>query len=64
MEQYFKRVSDSEWIETVDGVYYARFILKEQKDDYVVLFKVDSGIYVYLFNSHSPTLGKYGKWIV
>jgi len=62
VEHYFKRVSDTEWIETKNGIYWARFVFVKQNDDYVELFKVDGSFYLHLFANYS-SLGLLGKWV-
>jgi len=63
VEHYFKRVSDTEWIETKDGIYYARFEFYSQNDDSVILYKVDGNLYIQL-NANNSNLGTFGKWII
>jgi hypothetical protein len=63
VEHYFKRVSDTEWIEAKDGIYYARFELINQNDNLVTIYKVDGNIYVDLM-ANSSNLLLFGKWII
>ena len=63
VEHYFKRVSDTEWIETYDGIYFARFYFVEQNDDKVLIFKIDGHFYIELRNN-SCSMNLFGKWII
>ncbi len=64
VEHYFKRISETEWIETKDGIYFARFNFVEQKDDYVVIYKVDGKFNITLSSNYATHIKLFGKWIV
>jgi hypothetical protein len=70
MEAYFKRISDTEWIETNEGLPFAHFKLVEKTDEHVILRKTD-GLYVRLSSTNTSFTYKLydfqvynrGKWI-
>ncbi len=63
VEHYFKRVSDTEWIETKDGIYFARFSFIRKKDNDVTLKKIDGGFDLTL-NYNYSSIHLIGKWII
>ena len=70
LDEYFKRVSGNDWIETKNGTLYASFKFIQQTDDYVILRRTDN-LYVRISQNNASFAIKlydfivyqYGKWI-